>query len=125
MIELIKDKEHVIITLEKISNEPLKKDSHLYGQYKGIKIIDAVNQWKETDQNQKYQPAIIFLRVVLAANRKYNTHVKPHIDRIIRENPSLSSFESLRKIIKSKTLDEFYKFWGHKNLKNIIHLIIY
>ncbi|HMG16165.1 MAG TPA: hypothetical protein VK590_11995 [Saprospiraceae bacterium] len=123
MLQLIKDKEQVLITLERISNVPLKKYSHLFGRYGGIKIIDAVNKWTRANQGQKYQPAIIFLRVVLAANRKYRTHVEPHIDRIIKENSSLSSFESLRKIINAKTRDEFYQFWGHKDFKKYSTLI--
>ena len=123
MKELIKDKKIILATLSRISNEPLKKDSHFYGQFGAKKIIDAVNLWKEDHKSKEFQPAIIFLRVVLAANRKYNTHVKPNIDRIIKENKGLSSFDSLKKIINSKTQEEFYKFWGHRNLKKYNTLI--
>lgn len=123
MEKLIKDKEFVRKTIKRISNEPLKKDSHLYGQFKEMKIIDAVNKWAEHQNPEENQPAIIFLRVVLAANRKYNTHVKPNIDRIIKENPSLTTFKSLNNFIESKTREEFYEFWGHKNIKKYKTLI--
>jgi predicted house-cleaning noncanonical NTP pyrophosphatase (MazG superfamily) len=123
MENLIKDKEFVRKTIKRISNEPLKKDSHFYGQFKEMKIIDAVNNWAENQNPKDSQPAIIFLRVVLAANRKYNTHVKPNIDRIIEENPSLTTFKSLKKLIESKTREEFYEFWGHKNLKKYNTLV--
>ncbi len=123
MEKLIKEKDFVLKVLKRISNQPLKKDSHLYGQFKEMKIIDAVNEWKENQNPKENQPAIIFLRVVLAANRKYNTHVKPNIDRIIKENPSLTSFKSLKKLIESKSREEFFKFWGHKNLKKYNTLV--
>lgn len=123
MENLIKDKEFVRKTIKRISNEPLKKDSHFYGQFKEMKIIDAVNNWEENQNPKDNQPAIIFLRVVLAANRKYNTHVKPNIDRIIEENPSLTTFKSLKILIESKSREEFYEFWGHKNLKKYNTLV--
>lgn len=123
MENLIKDKEFVRKTIERISNEPLKKNSHFYGQFKEMKIIDAVNNWEENQNPKDNQPAIIFLRVVLAANRKYNTHVKPNIDRIIQDNPSLTTFKSLKNLIKSKSREEFYEFWGHKNLKKYNTLV--
>lgn len=123
MENLIKDKEFVRKTIKRISNEPLKKDSHFYGQFKEMKIIDAVNNWAENQNPKQNQPAIIFLRVVLAANRKYNTHVKPNIDRIIEENPSLKTFKSLKNLIDSKSREEFYEFWGHKNLKKYNTLV--
>ena len=119
----IKDKEFVRKTIKRISNEPLKKDSHFYGQFREMKIIDAVNNWAENQNPKDSQPAIIFLRVVLAANRKYNTHVKPNIDRIIEENPSLTTFKSLKTLIESKSREEFYEFWGHKNLKKYNTLV--
>jgi len=120
---LIKDKETVQKKIKRISNLPLKKDSHFYGQYKDLKIIDAVNNWEENQNPKENHPAIIFLRVVLAANRKYNTHVKPNIDRIIIENPSLTTIKSLKTLIESKSREEFYEFWGHKNLKKYNTLV--
>lgn len=123
MENLIKDKEFVRKTIKRISNKPLKKDSHFYGQYKEMKIIEAVKIWEKNQNSKENKPAIIFLRVVLAANRKYNTHVKPNIDRIIEQNPSLTTFKSLKDLIESKTREEFYDFWGHKNLKKYNTLV--
>ncbi len=59
MSKLIKNKTETLSILKRISNEPLKKDSHLFGQFKGIKIIDAVEQWKEDIQNPESYPAIM------------------------------------------------------------------
>ncbi|CAM4278939.1 hypothetical protein [Gillisia limnaea] len=123
MENLIKDKEFVRKTIRRISNKPLKKDSHFYGQFKEMKIIDAVNIWEKNQNPKDNKPAIIFLSVVLAANRKYNTHVKPNIDRIIEQYPSLTTFKSLKNLIESKTREEFYDFWGHKNLKKYNTLV--
>lgn len=103
--------------LERIKNSKLKKDSHFYPTFGEIPIWEAVEEWKEDPESDEMKPAIIFLRVVLAANRKFNTHVKPKIDRIIKDYPNLKSFESLSQLLESKTEDEFYKFWGHRNPK--------
>jgi hypothetical protein len=111
------DQEYILETLERIKNSQLKKDSHFYPEFGGIKIWDAVQQWKEDYRKDEFKPAIVILRVVLAANRKYNTVVRPNIDRIIKEHPEIDSFESLKSLIDSKTREEFYSFWGHKNLK--------
>lgn len=116
-MEALKNQKEIIKIVKRIANSPLKKDSHLYPQFKEKKIVDAVNQWKEDYESHEFQPAIILLRVVLAANRKYNTHVKPNIDRIMMDYPDLNSFRSLENLMNSMTLEEFYKFWGHKNLK--------
>ena len=117
MKRLIEDNEFALEVLNRISNMPLKKDSHFFAKFGNIKIIDAVNRWEGNQIPAENYPAIIFLRVVLAANRKYNTHVEPHINRIIKEYPNLKSIQSLKNIVTSKSRDEFYKFWGHKNLK--------
>lgn len=117
MKRLIEDNEFALEVLNRISNMPLKKDSHFFAKFGNIKIIDAVNRWERNQIPAENYPAIIFLRVVLAANRKYNTHVEPHINRIIKEYPNLKSIQSLKNIVTSKSRDEFYKFWGHKNLK--------
>jgi len=123
MNTLIEDNELALEVLGRISNMPLKKDSHFYAKFKNIKIIDAVNQWEKKQIPEENYPAIIFLRVVLSANRKYNTHVEPHINRIIEENPNIKSIESLKSLIASKSKEEFYKFWGHKNLKKYTTLL--
>ena len=117
MKKLIEDTDSALEILGRISNMPLKKDSHFYAKFKTMKIIDAVNLSGDKQIPEENYPAIIFLRVVLAANRKYNTHVEPHINRIIKENPKLKSFKSLRTIVDTKSIEEFYKFWGHNNPK--------
>lgn len=108
---------YILETFERIKNSNLKKDSHLYPDFGAIKIWDAVQKGKIEYSKEEYKPAIIILRVVLAANRKYNTHVRPNIDRIIRKHKEIDSFKSLKSFIESKSREEFYSFWGHKNLK--------
>jgi len=123
MKHLVENHQFAVDVLDRISEMPLKKDSHLFAKFKDIKIINAVNRWKENQIPAEDYPAIIFLRVILAANRKYTTHVEPHVNRIIRENPNLRSIDSLKKLIDSKTRDQFYKFWGHRNLKKYNTLV--
>lgn len=109
--------EDIVETLERIKNSKLKKDSHLYSEFGEIPIWDAVQRWKEERDEDEFKPAIVLLRVVLAANRKYNTQVKPNIERIVKEYPEIDSFDSLKEFINSKTQEEFYTFWGHNDLK--------
>lgn len=116
------DKELILNTLETIYNSKLKENSHLFGNYGNISIINAVKKYINENINQDFYPAIIFIRVVLAANRNYNLHVKKNIDNIKNNYPNLKSLGDLNELISSKSIDEFYKFWGHKNLKKYIVL---
>lgn len=112
--------------LNRISQSNLKENSHLYPDYGAIKIIDAAEDCLTNTKKEDSYPAIIFLRVVLAANRDYNKHVRPNIKRIQTKYPQLKSFEELDKLINSISRSVFYELWGHKNsrkynvLKNLM-----
>lgn len=103
--------------LNRISQSNLKENSHLFPDYGAIKILDAAEDCLTNGKKEDSYPAIIFLRVVLAANRNYNKHVRKNIERIQTEYPQLKSFEELDNLINSMSTNDFYKLWGHKNLR--------
>lgn len=69
------------------------------------------------------KPAIIFLRVVLAANRNYNKHVGHNIKRIENDYPNLKTLNDLEALLIQKSKEEFFKFWGHKDQKKYNTLV--
>lgn len=116
--------------LNRISLSNLKENSHLFPDYGAIKILDAAEDCLTNGKKEDSYPAIIFLRVVLAANRNYNKHVRKNIERIQERYPQLKSFEELDDLIKSMPTNDFYKLWGHKNprkynvLKNLLNATV-
>lgn len=112
--------------LNRISQSNLKENSHLFPDYGAIKIIDAAEDCLTNGKKEDSYPAIIFLRVVLAANRNYNKHVRKNIERIQNKYPKLKSLKELDNLINSISVDDFYKLWGHRNkrkytvLKNLL-----
>ncbi len=120
-------KEKIVEILERIGKEPLTKTGHGFEIYGNISIKEAAEK-STSDYTNKYQtkPAIGILSVVLAANRNYNKVVEPNLRRIETEKPNLKTFDQLSVILKEKTQEEFYTFWGHKDgkkyktLKNIL-----
>ena len=112
--------------LNRISQSVLKENSHLFPDYGAIKILDAAEDCLINGKKEDSYPAIIFLRVVLAANRNYNKHVRKNIERIQTKYPQLVSFKKLDNLINSMSVNDFYKLWGHRNprkynvLKNLL-----
>lgn len=129
MKEFTNLEDKAIDTLLKISHSKLKKNSHLFPDYGEIEILAASNHRLNNVEKEDLYPAIILLRVVLAANRNYNAVVRKNIERIKFLHPDLKSFNDLDQLLKSLSQEEFYKFWGHKNLikydilKNILSSI--
>lgn len=112
----IKKREEILIILDHISQKPLTETAHAYSYYGAISIKEAAE--KSTSnyfEKAKEKPAIALLSVVLAANRNYNKVVKPNIERI--EKTDLANFDQLKQLLSSKSKEEFYKFWGHKDEK--------
>ena len=118
------NEENIIESLKRIKNEPLKEDSHLYPLYKNKfkTIYDTCKYHLDNQKEEDNYPAIIFLRVILAANRKYNIHVKPNIDRI-KKDYNLKTLDDLRLLIRKMDKSQFYDFWGHKNERKYNALI--
>lgn len=98
-----------------IGSMPLKEGSHLFADFPGKSIKEATSECLSREISSVKNPAIIFLRVVLAANRNYNKHVRKNIERIETQYPSLRSFEDLERLLNSQSKEEFFQLWGHKN----------
>lgn len=95
-----------------IRNLPLKKDSHLYVRYGNKTIGEASSkEAKKYGRNQKERPAIAIIEVVLSINRKYATHVEPHIIRL--ERTDLATFKQLEEKLTTYSREQFYNYWGH------------
>ena len=107
----------VKLRLKRISESNLKENSHLFPDYGSVPIIIAVEHCLKNVKKEDFYPAIIFLRVVLAANRSYNNHVRKNIDRIKNNYPKLKSINDLSNLFNSMTKNDFYELWGHKNLR--------
>lgn len=98
-----------------IGSMPLMEGSHLFDDYPSMPIKEATSKCLERESSSEKNPALIFLRVVLAANRNYNKHVRKNIERIEKQYPALKSFESLENLLNSQSKDDFFRLWGHKN----------
>jgi len=110
-------KENVIQTVHRLGESKLTPTSHLHSLHGDKKIIEAAREYtKGYSDRARLRPALGLIEVVLAANRSYNLHVKPHIERI-EKTTDLNTFDQLTDLIKELERDEFYKFWGHKNEK--------
>lgn len=126
MKEFQNKEETVKQILTRISDTKLKENAHLFPDYGAIPIKEAVQNCLKNGKAEDSYPAIIIIRVVLAANRNYNKHVRKNIENIKRKYPNLKSFTDLDKLMKSMSKVEFYDLWGHKNskkyyvLKNIL-----
>lgn len=98
--------------LEWIRALPLKPGSHLYVRYPNKTIGEAAKEESRNyGRHQKERPAIALVEVILSINRKYTTHVEPHIIRI--EKTDLATFTQLNELFKTYSEEEFYNFWGH------------
>jgi hypothetical protein len=75
--------ENVIQTVHRLGESKLTSTSHLHSLYGDKKIIEAAREYtKGYSDRARLRPALGLIEVVLAANRSYNLHVKPHIERI-------------------------------------------
>lgn len=110
-----------------IGSMPLKEGSHLFADFPGKVIKEATFECLRREISSVKKPAIIFLRVVLAANRNYNKHVRKNIERIEMHYPNLKSFKDLENLLNSQTKEEFFQLWGYKNDRKynvLINLLI-
>lgn len=83
----------------------------MFGDEKVSTIREASELSILRKNKEDYYPAIIFIRVVLSANRKFVTHVRPNLKRIKKDYPELKSFDDLRKMLDKMSREEFFDFW--------------
>ncbi len=111
-------REDVLSTLKRIGEPLLTETGHGFEIFGAMPIRQAAeastlifsDKWQQ-------KPAIGLISVVLAANRAYNKVVEPNLKRIEQNYPELKSFNDLSILIKSKSPEEFYDIWGHKDEK--------
>jgi len=109
------DNKTTINIFERLGNAKLKEGSHLFEKYGDLQIIKAAMlQTNDYNSLAKRKPGLALLLVVLSANRSYSKHVERHINRIDKDN-IIVSFSDLKN--KMQDREEFYKYWGHSNLK--------
>jgi hypothetical protein len=102
----------------RLGKEKLTITGHGFRDFGAIPIIEAANQTTiNYTKDVVKKPAIGLLSVVLAANRNYNKVVEPNINRIEQDFPDLKTFQQLSEILNSKSEQEFFEFWGHKDKK--------
>ncbi len=103
--------EKVLDRIEEMRNLPLMQSSHLFIRYKDKSIGEAArNEAMHYGSNPIERPAIALLEVILSTNRKYTTHVEPHIMRLRKTD--LSTFKQLEYRINQYSIEEFFEFWG-------------
>lgn len=101
-----------------IGSKPLTKMSHLYDIYGPIRIDEAAKKsYNELGEKAKIKPGIMVIEVVLSANRNYNKVVRPNILKIENNHPELKTIDDIERLINSKSKEEFYKIWGHRDEK--------
>lgn len=111
-------KSEILKKLEYIGKQNLTSTGHGHQEFGSIPISESSQRSTLTYSDRfKKKPAIGVIEVVLAANRNFNKVVEPHVKRIETEYPYLKNFKDLADILNSKTKEEFYFFWGHKDEK--------
>ena len=113
----------VIKKVDQLGASLLTKYAHFFDTYGAIPIRDATKQHMLEKFGKYDKPAIIFLRVVLAANQNYNKHVGHNIKRIENDYPNLKTLNDLEALLIQKSKEEFFKFWGHKDQKKYNTLV--
>lgn len=123
----IKSKADIIKKLNEISIKPLTTTSHAHEKYNATSIGEAAKKSLSCiKKDSKKNPAIALIKVVLSANRNYNKVVLPNIQRIEKSHPKLNKIKQLENLIRKKTKEEFFEFWGHKDNKKydtLCHII--
>jgi len=113
-----KNENEICSIVEELGSQVLTKTSHTYNTYGPITILEAAKKSAQKYSNKaKEKPAIVLIDIILAANRNYNKVVEPNIRKIEENHPELRSIEQLENLLNQKTKEEFFKFWGHKDLK--------
>lgn len=98
----------------------MRKNSHGFKNSEE-KILDAAkDQIKKLEA--KKNAAIAIIGIVLGANRKWETQVKCHIEKLKKIHPNLT-FNDLQ--IKFAEMDwkQFQQFWGHRDEKKYYALV--
>lgn len=120
----------ILEKLKYLGSKELTITGHGYKTFSNIPIFESAQKSTlDYSTRSSIKPAIALIDVILAANRNYNKVVEPNIKRIQEEYPELNNFDELTKIIDSKTKQEFYSFWGHRDekkyntLKNVLSKI--
>lgn len=108
----------ILKKLEHIGKQNLTSTGHGHQQFGSIPISES-SQRSTLNYSDRFKkkPAIGVIEVVLAANRNFNKVVEPYVKKIETEYPHLKNFKDLQDILNSKTKEEFYSFWGHKDEK--------
>ncbi len=113
-----KTKEEIFFIIERLGKEKLTKTGQGFKNFGQISISVAAEKSTGIYSDRwKIKPALGLMSVVLAANRNYNKAVEPKLDKIEEVLPQLKNFDQLKDLIDSKTKEEFYDFWGHKDDK--------
>lgn len=109
--------EQLNATVNNIAQSQLTPTSHLFNDYGSVSIIEAAKKHTSNyTKRSKARPALGLIEVVLAANRNYNLHVKPNIERL-EQTTNLITLGQLSDILKNSTKEEFFKFWGPRDAK--------
>jgi hypothetical protein len=115
MIEDFQRKAEIKRILRGLGNMPMRKGSHNFKKYGGMSIAAASEaQLRDSPNMAGTNAAISLLMVVLAANRKFETQVHPHIERIRDLFPKLT-FKDLRQFQARLDYEQFASLWGHKD----------
>jgi hypothetical protein len=114
----LKTKEEIASIIDRLGKENLTKSGQGFKDFGAIPIrVAAEKSTGIYSDKWKIKPALGLISVVLAANRNYNRVVEPNLEKIEKVEPELRSFKQLSVLIETKTREEFYTLWGHKDEK--------
>lgn len=123
----VRSKDEIAAVVERLGNEKLTRTGHGFKEFGATPIrVAAEKSTTAFTDRWRLKPALGLISVVLAANRDYNKVVEPNLERIEQMIPGLHGFNQLSALIQTKTIEEFYELWGHKDkkkfetLKNIL-----
>ena len=112
------EKSNILSVLNRLGTKKLTSTGHGYCKDREIPIRQAAEESASSySDKSKEKPAISLLMVVLSANRNYCKVVSPKIKEIENKCPELKSFVQLSEKLCTKSKEDFFAFWGHKDEK--------
>lgn len=119
--EIPMEESKIIEKVEFLRRSKLVEGCHLYDDYCNLRSNITIGEATYIEVNEKgygndsiERPAIALLRVVLSRRNNYNKVVRKRMD-LLKSKVDLNSFDDLKRILESKSEEEFFEYWNYKS----------